>query len=168
MFRRTVQGCWLPPPFAYFPFTSPPVRHRVPSGSERPILGFLPRVQAAGSWHWPTTHFQRRGCVWVRLYLCFTLVPSWWYADLYLFTSNMNNSWTHSWYIWVRKFSAVCAQATIWEDPYIKQSCFCYGVAVLRTIKKEIHTTIFVRQTSQYGPWSTFAVFLPNSGVPRR
>jgi len=38
MFRRTVQGCWLPTPFGSFPLTSPPVRHRVPSGSERPIL----------------------------------------------------------------------------------------------------------------------------------
>jgi len=37
MFRRTVQGCWLPPPFASFLLTSPPVRHSVPSGSERPI-----------------------------------------------------------------------------------------------------------------------------------
>ena len=33
----TVQDCWLPTPFAYFPFTSPPVRHRVPSDSERAI-----------------------------------------------------------------------------------------------------------------------------------
>jgi len=37
MFRRTVQGCWLPTPFTSFPLTSPPVRHRVPSRSERPI-----------------------------------------------------------------------------------------------------------------------------------
>ena len=28
---------WLPTPFASFPFTSPPVRHRVPSGSERAL-----------------------------------------------------------------------------------------------------------------------------------
>ena len=28
---------WLPTPFASFPFTSPPVRHRVPPGSERGI-----------------------------------------------------------------------------------------------------------------------------------
>ena len=34
----TVQDCWLPTPFAYFPFTSPPVRHRVPSDSERAIM----------------------------------------------------------------------------------------------------------------------------------
>jgi len=34
----TVQDCWLPTPFASFPFTSPPVRHRVPSDSERTIL----------------------------------------------------------------------------------------------------------------------------------
>ena len=33
----TVHDCWLPTPFAYFPFTSPPVRHRVPSDSERAI-----------------------------------------------------------------------------------------------------------------------------------
>ena len=32
-----VQDCWLPTPFAYFPFTSPPVRLRVPSDSERAI-----------------------------------------------------------------------------------------------------------------------------------
>jgi len=33
---------WLPTPFASFPFTSPPVRHRVPSGFKRP-LPVLPR-----------------------------------------------------------------------------------------------------------------------------
>ena len=37
-FGPTVQGCWLPTPFASFHFTSPPVRRRVPSGSERAIL----------------------------------------------------------------------------------------------------------------------------------
>jgi len=35
--RRPVRGYWLPTPFASFPFTSPPVRHRVPSDSERAI-----------------------------------------------------------------------------------------------------------------------------------
>ena len=29
---------WLPTPFASFPFTSPPVRHRVPPGSERAVI----------------------------------------------------------------------------------------------------------------------------------
>ena len=29
---------WLPTPFASSPFTSPPVRHRVPPGSERALL----------------------------------------------------------------------------------------------------------------------------------
>ena len=33
---------WLPPPFVSFPFTSPPVRHRVPSHSERSILPLMP------------------------------------------------------------------------------------------------------------------------------
>jgi len=28
-----VQDCWLPTPLACFPFTSPPVRHRVPPDS---------------------------------------------------------------------------------------------------------------------------------------
>jgi len=28
---------WLPTPFASFPFTSPPVRHRVPSGFKRTV-----------------------------------------------------------------------------------------------------------------------------------
>jgi len=31
MFRGKVQEYWLPTPFACFPFTSPPVRHHVPS-----------------------------------------------------------------------------------------------------------------------------------------
>ena len=33
---------WLPTPFVSFPFTSPPVRHRVPPSSERPMLLVLP------------------------------------------------------------------------------------------------------------------------------
>jgi len=32
-----VQDYWLPTPLACFPFTSPPMRHRAPSGSERAI-----------------------------------------------------------------------------------------------------------------------------------
>jgi len=32
MFRGRVQDYWLPIPFACFPFTTPTVRHRVPSG----------------------------------------------------------------------------------------------------------------------------------------
>ena len=31
---------WLPTPFVSFPFTSPPLRHRVPPGSERALLRF--------------------------------------------------------------------------------------------------------------------------------
>ena len=37
MFRGTVQEQWLPSPIAYFPFTSPLTRHRVPSRFKRPI-----------------------------------------------------------------------------------------------------------------------------------
>ena len=32
---------WLPTPFASFPFTSPPVRHRMPPGSEWALLKFI-------------------------------------------------------------------------------------------------------------------------------
>ena len=35
--RRWREEYWLPTPFASFPFTSPPVRHRVPPGSERAL-----------------------------------------------------------------------------------------------------------------------------------
>jgi len=35
-----MQDYWLPTPFASFPFTSPPVRHRVPSQSD----SALPKV----------------------------------------------------------------------------------------------------------------------------
>ena len=34
----TVHDCWLPPPFAFFPFISPPVRFRVPSLSVSALL----------------------------------------------------------------------------------------------------------------------------------
>ena len=50
MFQRTVQGCWLPTPFTSFPFTSPTVRHRVPSGSERAIAFFKISIQIPRKW----------------------------------------------------------------------------------------------------------------------
>ena len=37
----TVHDCWLLPPFAFFPFTSPPVRFRVPSHSVSALPRFL-------------------------------------------------------------------------------------------------------------------------------
>jgi len=43
-FRGSVKRCegdWLPTPFASYPFTSPPVRHRVPSGFNLTLLNFL-------------------------------------------------------------------------------------------------------------------------------
>jgi len=41
---------WLPTPFASFPFTSPPVRHRVPSGFKCTLQhdGFCPRNDLLG------------------------------------------------------------------------------------------------------------------------
>ena len=41
MFRGRVQDYWLPTPLACFPFTSPPVRHRVPSGFNRALLPLM-------------------------------------------------------------------------------------------------------------------------------
>ena len=36
---------WLPTPFASFPFTSPPVLHRVPSGFKRTLIVAFPLQQ---------------------------------------------------------------------------------------------------------------------------
>jgi len=36
-----VQDCWLPTPLACFPFTSPPVRHRVPPDSACALLNIF-------------------------------------------------------------------------------------------------------------------------------
>jgi len=41
MFRRSLKGTWLHTPFATFPFTSPPVRHRVPSHFNWSLLWFV-------------------------------------------------------------------------------------------------------------------------------
>ena len=38
---------WIPTPFASFPFTSPPVRHRVTSGVKRTLQGGQLEVPAA-------------------------------------------------------------------------------------------------------------------------
>jgi hypothetical protein len=46
---------WLPTPFASFPFTSPPVRHRVPSGFNwtiPTILDGIPQVNERGPGLW--------------------------------------------------------------------------------------------------------------------
>jgi len=53
----TVQDCWLPIPFAYFPFTFPPVRLRVPSDSERAIQQNIRRDLVARSLIELTTEF---------------------------------------------------------------------------------------------------------------
>ena len=46
MLRGSVKGTGYPPPFASFPFTSPPVRHRVPShfNLSLPIITVLTEV----------------------------------------------------------------------------------------------------------------------------
>jgi len=40
--RISRQDYWLPTPFASFPFTSPPVRHRVPSHSDTALTRMRP------------------------------------------------------------------------------------------------------------------------------
>ena len=44
---------WLPIPFASFPFTSPPVRHRVPPHSERSIRIYRLTTNVFGHWWFP-------------------------------------------------------------------------------------------------------------------
>ena len=50
---RGSEGYWLPTPFAIFPFTSPPVRHRVPSGFKRtlPQCGTSVMSNRYGAWN---------------------------------------------------------------------------------------------------------------------
>jgi hypothetical protein len=43
MFWGSVKVYWLPTPFASLPFTSPPVRHRVPSHFNWTVPGIFPR-----------------------------------------------------------------------------------------------------------------------------
>ena len=43
---------WLPTRFASFPFTSPPVRHRVPSGSERALPRSIQRAVITNCNQW--------------------------------------------------------------------------------------------------------------------
>jgi hypothetical protein len=49
---------WLPTPFASFPFTSPPVRHRAPSGFKRTLLhsltSHLLHLSVASGWYHST------------------------------------------------------------------------------------------------------------------
>jgi hypothetical protein len=53
MFWGRVQDCWLPTPLACFPFTSHPVRHRVPSGFNWALLLNLVRNTASdAAVHW--------------------------------------------------------------------------------------------------------------------
>ena len=47
---------WLPTPFASFPFTFPPVRHRVPPGSERSLLLRVHQFSSLVNSHARTTH----------------------------------------------------------------------------------------------------------------
>jgi len=51
MFRRTVQDYWLPTPFASFPFTSPPVRHRVPSRFNWTLRQCQQTLNDISTWH---------------------------------------------------------------------------------------------------------------------
>jgi len=52
--------CWLPTSFASFPFSSPPVRHRVPSGSKCPILQYHQWKQCRNYYHKYTTRATSR------------------------------------------------------------------------------------------------------------
>ena len=55
-----MQDYWLPTPLACFPFTSPPVRHRVPSGSEGAIHQYFQGIFCAVDTVWYTKHVQNK------------------------------------------------------------------------------------------------------------
>jgi len=61
-FRGKVEEYWLPTPFASFPFTFTPVRHRVPSDFNRTPTQWRRRTDGAGRpsrWRLPG-HYQQR------------------------------------------------------------------------------------------------------------
>ena len=71
---------WLPTPFASFPFTSPPVRHRVPPGSERALQDYR---TACGMAFWGCSclfrlvekEFGSVGlCTFIQAWTCFTIL----------------------------------------------------------------------------------------------
>ena len=45
------EDCWLPTPFTSFPFTSPPVRRRVPSDSVSTLLTLSPKYNRTNNIH---------------------------------------------------------------------------------------------------------------------
>jgi hypothetical protein len=53
-FRGSVKRCegdWLPTPFASFPFTSPPVRHRVPSRFNWTLVTTIATISVSFFYH---------------------------------------------------------------------------------------------------------------------
>jgi hypothetical protein len=66
---------WLPTPFAIFPFTSPPVRHHVPSGFKRTLAGNCIAFE------------DLRGC---EVMLCYWVTGSWCFEGN-VFTWNVSN-----------------------------------------------------------------------------
>jgi len=58
-----VQDYWLPTPFASFLFTSPPVRHSVPSHFNWTLPGFFPAGKATGARD--TDHLPPSGAVYL-------------------------------------------------------------------------------------------------------
>jgi len=57
------ENCWLPTPFASFPFTSPPVRHRVPSDSVSTLPPVGSKFKCLGlhdNWRWDRQSVPKR------------------------------------------------------------------------------------------------------------
>ena len=61
-FRGKVELYWLRAPFACFPFTSPPMRHRVPPGSERALDQTQP---CPGSGGYEVGRYAKQGRAWL-------------------------------------------------------------------------------------------------------
>jgi len=81
--------CWLPTPFASFPFTSPPARHLVPSGSERALQQDCLLLVAITRWLVDTFD----GCSLGYLILVHSRsITLFWYFDMFMLFAYLNYS----------------------------------------------------------------------------
>ena len=118
---------WLPTPFASFPFTSPPVRHRVPRCYERPLPSISEAVPPSATWGrampwWQgSTHFTKekkkhyvRPHVSVRPFLHPSTTP---FARL---------SWNSVWTFFFKKVEQALALVLVTDLAYVWAKIISY------------------------------------------
>jgi len=111
MFRGSVQEYWLHTPFACFPFTSPPVRHRVPSRFNWALTPYgccmhgcrVERTSEA-VWYWSRMHLfsQQPRIFWTWTMILFPMTPARFLFHKFIVLQTDNNTIMNT-VIWNRK-----------------------------------------------------------------